>query len=254
MRLAKVAEQARHSVRRFWGSPATKVWLRRLILLPAIAVVIVLLYPGRSPLSPPVVSLQMGEPRDAVLGLPDTAIPPSTPAEVRPSSPPPAKAAPEGPVQPDSDAAPEASAKDIDPVATALAGLPPFQPDEAVRPVLGAIVRTQGWYRHPDLGDWRLSPGVQILPAQPEAPVCAAYAGVVTQVSKEASGASWSVAVSHRDEWVSEYRGLAEVNVNPYDPVGPGSELGRASPGDARAVSFVLRHHDTLIDPAQYLP
>ncbi len=114
-------------------------------------------------------------------------------------------------------------------------------------------MREPGWYRHPQYGDWRLSPGVEIRPEQPGESVVSSYEGVVTQVSKSRAG-GWDVVLAHQGDWHSEYRGLEEVVVEPHQAVAGGSPLGTSMKDDDAAVAFVLRRGDDLVDPRKYLP
>lgn len=138
-------------------------------------------------------------------------------------------------------------------ISEARAPVVPFDPAKSVMPVRGEVVRLPGWYRHPEYGDWRLSPGIEIKPLQPGQGVVSSYEGVVTQVSKSRTG-GWDVVLSHQGDWSSEYRGLEEVVVEPQQPVRQGSLLGASSRDKEAAVAFALRHGEHWVDPGQYLP
>lgn len=233
----KLTDRVRSVCNTVWHSASKGTWLRGLIFWPSMALAVVLLYTGWSPFAP-----SFSPER---LKIDERLAEPSVPAPVPHETPLPAPA---------SESALPRKEDASDPVAEALAALPAFRPENAVRPVLGPVVRNQGWYRHPEFGDWRLSPGAQLRPEKPYEPVRAAYAGVVSQVNKDTSGGSWTVTVIHKDGWSSEYRGLEEVIVVPHEAVSPGSELGRGSSDESALLTFVLRRGETFVDPVQYIP
>ena len=133
-------------------------------------------------------------------------------------------------------------------VVDVMAFLPVFDPHEALIPVQGEIIRTPGWYRHPEYGDWRNSPGIQIRSDESQPAVRSSYTGVVAKVSKAHDG-GWDVVLTHRDGWVSEYRGLEEVTVEPQQYVEQGTQLGTSQ----HELSFVLRRGETPVDPGPFL-
>jgi murein DD-endopeptidase MepM/ murein hydrolase activator NlpD len=137
-------------------------------------------------------------------------------------------------------------------VSEVIAPIAPFDPTKAVMPVQGEVVRIPGWYRHPEYGDWRLSPGIEIKPLQPGQKVVSSYGGVVAQVSKSRTG-GWDVVLTHQGDWSSEYRGLEEVVVEPQQAVSQGSLLGTSLRDDEAAIAFVLRRGEGWVDPGKYL-
>ncbi len=128
----------------------------------------------------------------------------------------------------------------------------PFAPEKSVRPVSGALVRAQGWQRHPVYGDWRLSPGVD-LQAAPGETVRSAYAGTVASVTKGDDAQSWQVVLDHGAGWRTEYKGITSISVQPAQAVPAGGALGTVSRSGAAVVTFVLRNNGNPVDPAPYL-
>jgi murein DD-endopeptidase MepM/ murein hydrolase activator NlpD len=137
-------------------------------------------------------------------------------------------------------------------VTAALADLPSFKADAGLQPVLGKVVRATGWYRHPDFGDWRMSPGIAIQQDVPGEVVKASYTGVVEQVQKS-SGNTWTVVMLHADGWQTEYGDLGQVNVQPGTIVKQGEKLGLASTDLSQPVSFNMRHDESPVEPSKYI-
>jgi hypothetical protein len=138
-----------------------------------------------------------------------------------------------------------------DEAALVLAGLPRFELTDMLQPLQGEVVRSLGWYRHEVYGDWRMATGLTIEPAQPGAPVLAAYTGVVDQVTKLESNA-WSVKLLHQDGWESEYGGLERINVEPGTVVEQGETLGVTADAAESTVAFTLKHYEAPVDTIAY--
>jgi murein DD-endopeptidase MepM/ murein hydrolase activator NlpD len=128
-----------------------------------------------------------------------------------------------------------------------------FVPQNAVRPVTGELLRTQGWNRHPIYNDWRLLPGVE-LAAAPGETVHLAYTGVVASVNKTEQESGWLVRVDHGSGWQSEYVGLETVFVQPAQQLSAGSSIGKVASISDASITFVLRSNGELVDPTHYLP
>jgi murein DD-endopeptidase MepM/ murein hydrolase activator NlpD len=128
-----------------------------------------------------------------------------------------------------------------------------FVPQNAVRPVTGELLRTQGWNRHPIYNDWRLLPGVE-LAAAPGETVHLAYTGVVASVNKTEQESGWLVRVDHGSGWQSEYIGLETVFVQPAQQLSAGSSIGKVASISDASITFVLRSNGELVDPTHYLP
>lgn len=128
-----------------------------------------------------------------------------------------------------------------------------FVPQNAVRPVTGELLRTQGWNRHPIYNDWRLLPGVE-LAAAPGETVHLAYTGVVASVNKTEQESGWLVRVDHGSGWQSEYVGLETVFVQPAQQLSAGSSIGKVASKSDASITFVLRSNGELVDPTHYLP
>lgn len=152
-------------------------------------------------------------------------------------------------------------------------------PGRLVWPADGMVVATAGWRRHPDRGDWRYLPGLELaVPSQ--APVRAAADGRVASV--EAGSEGFTVVIDHGDGWSTVYGRLFRVRVQQGQTltagtiVGHGPNLPEAVPalagvygvdsaGSAQAlagspaavrgvVTFAVYHGTESVDPLAVMP
>lgn len=145
-----------------------------------------------------------------------------------------------------------------------------------VWPADGMVVAMAGWRRHPEQGDWRYLPGLELaVPSQ--APVRAVAAGTVSSV--EAASDGFTVVVDHGNGWSTVYGRLSRVTVEPGQALEAGAVLGHAPalpeavpalagvygvegagapPEPAAAVrgvvSFAIYHGTESVDPLSVMP
>lgn len=92
-----------------------------------------------------------------------------------------------------------------------------------VWPADGMVVAMAGWRRHPEHGDWRYLPGLE-LAVPSGAPVRAAGEGRVRAV--EAGSDGFTVVVDHGGDWQTVYGRLARVRVQQGQDVAAGVVIG----------------------------
>ncbi|HEY8425317.1 MAG TPA: M23 family metallopeptidase [Limnochordales bacterium] len=92
-----------------------------------------------------------------------------------------------------------------------------------VWPADGMVVATAGWRRHPEQGDWRYLPGLE-LAVPSGAPVRASGDGRVSAVEAGADG--FTVVIDHGGEWQTVYGRLARVRVQQGQEVAAGTVVG----------------------------
>lgn len=149
-----------------------------------------------------------------------------------------------------------------------------------VWPADGMVVAMAGWRRHPERGDWRYLPGLE-LAVPSGAPVRASADGRVASI--EASADGFTVVIDHGEGWSTVYGRLFRVRVQPdqslkagtiigYAPSLPDDALpalagvygvGGAGSSEARAgalaavrgvVTFALYHGTESVDPLSVMP
>lgn len=152
-------------------------------------------------------------------------------------------------------------------------------PGRLVWPADGMVVAMAGWRRHPERGDWRYLPGLELaVPSQ--APVRAAADGRVASV--EAGSEGFTVVIDHGEGWSTVYGRLSRVRVQRGQTltagtiVGHGPNLPEAVPalagvygvdsaGSAEAlagsptavrgvVTFAVYHGTESVDPLSVMP
>lgn len=102
-------------------------------------------------------------------------------------------------------------------------GLSTSLPGSLVWPADGLVVATAGWRRHPERGDWRYLPGLELaVPSQ--APVRAAAAGTVRSVDVQSDG--FTVVLDHGQGWSTTYGRLSSVRVERAQGVTSGTIIG----------------------------
>lgn len=149
-------------------------------------------------------------------------------------------------------------------------------PGRLVWPADGMVVAVAGWRRHPEHGDWRYLPGLE-LAVPSGAPVRAAADGRVSGVEAGADG--FTVVIDHGDGWSTVYGQLARVHVQRDQAVRAGAVIGygpllpdavpalaslygvgdaagaEAAPAAVRGViTFAVYHGTESVDPLAVMP
>jgi murein DD-endopeptidase MepM/ murein hydrolase activator NlpD len=128
-----------------------------------------------------------------------------------------------------------------------------FQPENFSRPALGQVIQGFDWVSADHA--WRLHSGVDL--AVPEGTsVMAAAEGTVAAVTKTAGG-TYSVTLSHGNDWESVYSGLGSVLVHEGEKVIKGVVLGTSGRSgcysEQPSFHFGLYHEKQPVDPAKII-
>lgn len=129
--------------------------------------------------------------------------------------------------------------------------LPNVSTSDMAWPVSGRIVRPFGWHRYPALGEWSYMPGVTLQPHVNEPEVRAALGGRVQDVVN--MGGLWRLTIVHAGGLITQYEGVADVQVRSFQIVNTGDVIGFADQSNPSGVHFTLIRAGEPVDPTGYL-
>lgn len=120
-----------------------------------------------------------------------------------------------------------------------------------------AKAKANGWGWKPGMPPPYYYPGVDMVPRSGGLPdVCAAQAGKVTEVRRDATGYGWHVRIQHEDGFQTIYAHLSEIRVRAGQKVRAGEIIGRmGNTGNSTGphLHFELRKNGVPVDPTPLL-